>query len=189
MRDVSAQLRDVLASGVFSVEWVADLYYDGDPKAQNLPIVDPKFSWDGSAQIQGRGSCEIVWADLFGQSVVPREIGDLFSPFGAELQVDVIVSAGAFQERVPMGRFVLDAVPDSVEYAIANANPPRVAVYSPWVERSRNRFLNPSFESPDLPVGSFRSSDWSASGTYSIYVPSSSGYGHGPYGVGAYGNV
>src|SRR5690606_20655298 len=62
------------------------------------------------------------WDDVFGQSVVPREIGDLFSPFGAELQVDVIVSAGGFTERVPQGRFVLDAVPESVEFAIANAH-------------------------------------------------------------------
>lgn len=138
MRDVSSQLRDVLDGGVYSVEWVADLYYDGDPKAQNLGILDPQFAWDMSAQIQGSGSCQILWDDLFGQSVVPREIGDLFSPFGAELQVDVIVSAGGFSERVPMGRFVLDAVPDSVEYAIANANPPKVAVYGPWVEQRRN---------------------------------------------------
>lgn len=122
MREVSTRLRDVLDSGVFSIQWVADLYYDGDVKAQNLNVLDPKFSWDMSAQIQGSGSCQILWDDIFGQSVVPREIGDLFSPFGAELQVDVVVSAGAFVERIPMGRFVLDSVPDSVEYAVARAH-------------------------------------------------------------------
>lgn len=122
MREVSVRLRDVLDGGVFSIQWVADLYYDGGVKAQNLNVLSPKFSWDMSAQIQGSGSCEILWDDMFGQSVVPRDIGDLFSPFGAELQVDVIVSAGAFAERVPMGRFVLDSVPDSVEYAIARAH-------------------------------------------------------------------
>lgn len=120
MREVSDKLREVLASGVFSIAWVADLYYDGDPKAQNLALLGPSFSWDMSAQIQGTGSVTILWDDMFGQSVVPREIGDLFSPFGAELQVDVIVSAGAFSERVPMGRFVLDSVPAAVEYAINN---------------------------------------------------------------------
>lgn len=120
MREVSQQCRHVLAGGVFSIEWVADLYYDGDPKAQNLALLEPSFAWDMSAQVQGTGSCTILWDDLFGQSVVPREIGDLFSPFGAELQVDVIVSAGAFRERIPMGRFVLDSVPAAVEYAIQN---------------------------------------------------------------------
>ena len=120
MREVSQQCRDVLASGDYSIEWVADLYYDSEPKAQNLALLDPSFAWDMSAQVQGTGSCTILWDDMFGQSVVPREIGDLFSPFGAELQVDVIVSAGAFQERIPMGRFVLDSVPAAVEYAIAH---------------------------------------------------------------------
>lgn len=120
MREVSDKLRRVLASGVYSIEWAADLYYDGNPKAQNLGLLNPRFQWDMSAQIQGSGSCTILWDDLFAQSIVPRDIGDLFSPFGAELQVDVIVSSGAFVERVPMGRFVLDSVPAAVEYAIAN---------------------------------------------------------------------
>lgn len=120
MRDVSEKCREVLDSGLFDVVWVADLYYNGDVRAQNLNLVDPGFAWDGSAQIQGSGSVSILWDDLFGQSVIPREIGDLFSPFGAELQVDVIVSAGDFTERIPMGRFVIDAVPDAVEYAVAH---------------------------------------------------------------------
>lgn len=118
MREVSEKCRDLLTSGVYSVEWVADLLYDNDPKAQNLRVLDPSFKWDRGAQVQGSGSCQILWDDVFGESIVPRDIGDLFSPFGAELQVDVIVSAGAFRERISMGRFVLDSVPESVEYAI-----------------------------------------------------------------------
>lgn len=120
MRDVSQQLRDLLDGGTYSIEWVADLIYDGTPRAQNLPLLNPQFSWDSTAQIQGKGSCTILWDDLFGRSIVPREIGDLFSPFGAELQADVVVSAGEFSERIPMGRFVLESVPAAVEYAIAH---------------------------------------------------------------------
>lgn len=120
MRAVSDALRDVLASGLYDVVWVADLIYDGQPRLRNLLIDEPRFSWDAGAQIQGKGSCTVLWDDVFAQSIVPREIGDVFSPFGAELQVDVIVSAGEFQERVSMGRFVLDRVPSAVEYAIEN---------------------------------------------------------------------
>ncbi|WP_449407993.1 hypothetical protein [Microbacterium maritypicum] len=120
MRDVSEQCRRVIASGNYSVDWIGDLLYDSIPKAQNLDLFDPRFRWDMSAQIQGSGSCSIRWDDMFGQSVAPRDIGDLFSPFGAELQADVMISAGAFRERIPMGRFVLDSVPNSVEYAIAH---------------------------------------------------------------------
>jgi len=119
-RDVSVACRDVLDGGGYSIAWVADLIYDGSPRAQNVPIIEPRFSWDASAQIQGRGSCTLVWADLFGQSIVPREIGDLLSPFGVEVQADVMITAGEFSERVPMGRFVLDRVPSSVEYAVQN---------------------------------------------------------------------
>lgn len=122
MREVSSRLREVLDSGNYSIQWVADLVYDGEPRAQNLNLLQPKFSWDMSAQVQGTGSCQILWDDVFGQSIVPREIGDLFSPFGAEIQVDLILSAGSFSERVAMGRFVIDSVPDSVEYAITRAH-------------------------------------------------------------------
>lgn len=118
MREVSQQCRDVLAGGVFDVAWTADLIYDQVPRAQNLPITDPRLAWDARAQVQGSGSCTVLWDDVFAQSIVPREIGDLFSPFGAELQVDVLISAGDFVERVSMGRFVLDSVPAAVEYAI-----------------------------------------------------------------------
>ncbi|OJU41826.1 MAG: hypothetical protein BGN97_03755 [Microbacterium sp. 69-10] len=117
---MSEQARRVLASGVYDITWTADLLYDGTPRAQNLPLLDPRFSWDGGAKVQGRGSCGILWSDVFGQSIVPREIGDLFSPFGAELQADVILAAGRFSERIPMGRFVLDRVPSGVEYAVTH---------------------------------------------------------------------
>lgn len=120
MRDVSQKLRDILDDGLYSIDWTADLIYDDVPRALNLPITAPRFSWDASGQIQAKGSCSIVWSDIFAQSIVPRDIGDLFSPFGAELQADVIVSAGAFRERIPMGRFVLDRVPQAVEHALAN---------------------------------------------------------------------
>ena len=123
MREVSAELREVirrgeLSGGVYKVEWLATLLYDGSPQVADVPLLEPSFSWDGGAQIQGKGSCRVLWSDVEGKSIVPRRIGDLFSPFGAELQVDVRVSAGDFAERVPMGRFVLDEVPEAVEYAV-----------------------------------------------------------------------
>lgn len=121
MRDVSQKATDLLAGIAYESHWVADLIYDDVPRAQNLRVYDPSFKWSRGSQIQGRGSCSILWDDVFGSSIVPREIGDLFSPFGAELQVDVVLSAGRFQERISMGRFVLDAVPEGVEYAIENA--------------------------------------------------------------------
>lgn len=132
MREFSDDLLGLISGGGFARTWVADLLYDGDRRAQDLPLKDPSFSWDGNAQVQGSGSCEIVWADVFGRGIAPREIGDMFSPFGAELQVDMIVGGGVFSERIPMGRFVLDEVPAAVEFVI-----PGVAGGAPVVAESR----------------------------------------------------
>jgi len=49
-------------------------------------------------------------------------------------------------------------------------------------------FTNPGFENPGLiPDGAFQSSEWSVSGSFSLFVPAATGYGHGPYGSGSYG--
>jgi hypothetical protein len=89
--------------------------YDNERRVQDLPVTDPSVQWDGSSFVQGSGSVRVVWADEYGKSMIPRQVGDLFSPFGAELQVDVLVSAGTFRERIPMGRFVIDEPTDAVE--------------------------------------------------------------------------
>lgn len=161
MRVVSDDLRSVLADGVYDVVWSADLIYDGLPRAQNLLLSAPRFSWDAGAQIQGRGSATVVWDDVFAQSVVPRDIGDMFSPFGAELQVDVLVSAGEFVERVSMGRFVLDSVPSAVEYAIANPRGGEPLVVESTVSLSlADYFLRVSRDSFAFPTSPRSSSMW-----------------------------
>lgn len=66
-----------------------------------------------------------------------------------------------------------------------------IANYGPWILQGQNRYPNPSFESTfNLPTGTTRSTDWSAQGTYSLYVPETTdlGYGHDPYGHGLYGH-
>lgn len=121
MRDATTDLREVIAGGGFARAWVADLLYDDERVAADVPLLDPSFAWDGAAQIQGSGSCEIVSDDLFGRGIVPRAIGDMFSPFGAELQVDMIIGLGVFAERIPMGRFINESIPSSAEYKIPGA--------------------------------------------------------------------
>lgn len=161
MREVSQECRDVLDDGLYDVTWTADLIYDGFPRAQNLLVAEPRFSWDASAQIQGKGSCSILWDDLFAQSIVPREIGDLFSPFGAELQVDVIISAGAFSERISMGRFVLDSVPSAVEFAIAHPHGGLPLVVESTVSLDlSDYFLRISRDSFDFPASPQSTSMW-----------------------------
>lgn len=71
--------------------------------------------------------------------------------------------------------------------------PPRGydSVYTEWAITERNVFPNPSFETAgSIPAGAELSTEWSVSGTHSLYVPypEGSGYGHGPYGHTPYGH-
>jgi hypothetical protein len=124
MRTVSETTRELIESaadpqgGGFQRTWVADLMYDGDRRLQNLLIEAPRLEWDASRFVVASGSCRIVWADDQGSSMIPRQIGDWFSPFGAELQIDCLIGAGEFVERVPMGRVVIEEVPDAVEASL-----------------------------------------------------------------------
>lgn len=120
MKTVSNETRDLIletagpSGGGFQAVWVADLMYDGERRIQGLKIEAPELTWDQSRFVVGSGSVRVVWADDFGSSMIPRQIGDWFSPFGSELQVDMIVSAGPqFRERIPMGRFVIESVPEA----------------------------------------------------------------------------
>ncbi len=118
MRDVSDETRQLIldpasGGGGFDAVWVADLMYDGDRRLQNIPISGPSFSWDRSRFVEGSGSLNVVWSDDFGGSMIPRQIGDWFSPFGAELQIDMLIRAGRYQDRIPMSRFVINSVPDA----------------------------------------------------------------------------
>lgn len=112
MRDASATAKQIIASDVRGVSWVADLYYNGERRAKDVQLAGPELTWDAGSQVVGSGGVTVIWADDFGKDLSPRYITDWFAPFGAELQVDIIVAAGSFQERIPMGRYVITRVPE-----------------------------------------------------------------------------
>jgi len=111
MRAVSASTRELIRDGGFDATWVADLMYDGERRLTNVPIGNPRLSWDAGQFVAGSGTVDIVWSDDHARSMIPKQVGDWFAPFGAELQVDCIVGAGVFAERVPAGRFVIAKAP------------------------------------------------------------------------------
>lgn len=117
MRSVSDTARMLIESAAFTRQWVFDLMYDGQRRLENVPIASDGFEpdWAGGQFVTGSASARIVWADHSARSIIPRQIGDWFSPFGAELQVDCVIRAGQFAERIPIGRYVVEAVPDAVE--------------------------------------------------------------------------
>jgi hypothetical protein len=116
VRQVSDRTAQALADGGYDVQWVFDLMYDGDRRLANVEVERaPALTWDGTRFVVGTGTSRVVWTDDHARSLIPREIGDWFSPFGAEMQVDCLIGGGVFTERVPTGRFVITDVPDAVE--------------------------------------------------------------------------
>lgn len=112
MRFGSPELESVL-SGPFDSHYVADLYYNGERRIAGLPITRPRFGEDGGADIQHSGSCTVVWSDEFATSMSPAFLTDPLAPFGAQLVVYSVVTAGPFFERVEFGRFEITDVPSA----------------------------------------------------------------------------
>lgn len=118
MRSANDTTRQLIADladgrGGFEAVWTADLMYDGDRRLEGLRIGEPELSWNLSRFVVASGSLPVVWSDAFGTSMIPKVIGDWFSPFGAELQVDVIIRAGRYEDRIPMARLMIESVPDA----------------------------------------------------------------------------
>jgi hypothetical protein len=112
VRSGTSQLKTVLL-GPFDHYYTADIYYAGERRLQNVPVTDVRLSEDGTAQIQVTGSCTIVWTDDFGVSLSPEDAQAVISPFGAEIYLYSVITAGPFIERVSLGQFRITNVPSA----------------------------------------------------------------------------
>ncbi|MFJ3029816.1 hypothetical protein ACIPEQ_13315 [Curtobacterium sp. NPDC087080] len=114
MRPGSSALRDVL-TGSFDRRWLIDVFYDGVRVLQDVPCTRPDFTDDGSQLVQSTGTTTIVYQGDFADSIAPTDVGDLLAPFGAQVEVYMIVTAGpGFSERVRMGRYMIAETPSVV---------------------------------------------------------------------------
>lgn len=112
MRFGSPELVQVI-TGSFDFRYTADVLYNGERRIKDLPIRDVRWREDADANIQHTGSCTVVWTDEFASSLSPNNITDTLAPFGAQLAVYVLVSAGSFEERVEYGRFEITDIPSA----------------------------------------------------------------------------
>lgn len=152
MRQVSDTMAQLIEDGGLNVRWVFDLMYGGDRRLANVPIEQgPTLTWDGAQFVAGSGSARVTWSDDYATSIIPRQIGDWFSPFGAEMQVDCLIGNAVLTERVPMGRFVITDIPDAVEARmlwegrlIHPGESFRVALKDPLVRVQRDEFAFPT---------------------------------------------
>jgi hypothetical protein len=152
-RPASAQCVALLKSGGYDKKWVADLYYGGDRRIANLPISAPSFSDDGTSLIQSTGSCTVNYSGVFADSLTPTQAGSYLAPFGAELAVYVVITAGAFTERIQMGWYRITATP-SAQDAVTPFRGSMIVVGSTVDLTLQDRFAkvqNDAFDTPGSP--------------------------------------
>lgn len=109
---MSEALDRVVEDGSLNFWYVGELWYDGERRLVDIDLLDVKLTEDDTRQVKSTGSCKIVWTDDMGQSILPREIGDMFSPFGSEIAVYAMVKLGGYTERIGMGWFQITDVPE-----------------------------------------------------------------------------
>jgi hypothetical protein len=150
MRIHTEQCRQVLTQS-FDRRWLADLYYDGVRRLADLPISDPSFSDDGDSQVQQTGTVTVTYSGNFAETIVPKTAADYLAPFGAELAIYVLITAGPFVERIPMGWYRITEPTDSYEASavfqgrrIVVGSTVKLALQDRLVRVQRDRFDLPS---------------------------------------------
>ena len=152
MRDATEQTRQLIADGGFEARFVADLVYDGERRISGIGLErgSTRLSWDAGRFVAGSGETRIVWADDFASSVLPERVGDWFAPFGAELQIDCLIGAWPFTERISLGSFVISGVPNLQDQkvlwegrAISPGQAFTVSLQDPLVRVQRGKFAFP----------------------------------------------
>lgn len=119
MKSSTPGLNDALVSSSFTFWYVADLWYNGSRRLADVPVTVTALTDDDSRAVKSQGTCTITWSDQFGESIMPNEPEDLFSPFGSELAVYAIVETGlGNRERIPMGWYQITDVPDMRDHTM-----------------------------------------------------------------------
>lgn len=114
MRFGTPALKSVL-NGSFDWRYVADVFSNGVRVLQDVPITNPSFIDSSTSLVQRTGTCTITYQGDFAREIAPSQIGDLFSPFGTQVAVSIIVWAGAgFLERIPLGVYLVAETPSIV---------------------------------------------------------------------------
>ncbi|MBF4578965.1 hypothetical protein [Frigoribacterium sp. VKM Ac-2530] len=113
MRPSTRALREAL-TGSFTLEYEADLFYDGERLFKGLPIEDASLRGDASGEVEESGTVTVVWTDDQGSSLKPSDPQDWLAPYGARVVLFAVVSVGnVFRERVQLGDYTITAVPSA----------------------------------------------------------------------------
>lgn len=114
MRPHNDDLLEVIEGGVFAAHREAYLYYGNHRVFDGpIPIVSSSLRWNGDSQIQGGGTCTVVWQSEFAEPISPKQIDDPLAPFGATLAIYDVLRVGAAEWKIPLGWFRIVDVPSA----------------------------------------------------------------------------
>lgn len=114
MRPTSDELASVLTSS-HRRELVADVFLGPTRVLENVPLDSWTLKGDIDAEVKTGGTVTVEYSGDFADSVTPHELTDALAPYGQELVVSMLISAGPFSERVPMGTYRLTDVPSATD--------------------------------------------------------------------------
>lgn len=114
MRFGSQALKDAL-KGSLDHQYIVDVFYNGVRVLANLPATNVTLIDDSRSLVQSTGSLTVAYQGDFADTIAPKNIGDILSPFGTQLSVSALVSVGpGLQERVTLGQYLIAETPQIV---------------------------------------------------------------------------
>lgn len=115
MRFGTAALKGVLKGGSFDKRYLIDVFMNGTRVLADVPCTNVSLTDSSSAMIQGTGSLTVVYQDDFAREISPKDVGDVFAPFGTQVALYSIVSAGpGFIERTLLGTYLVSETPSII---------------------------------------------------------------------------
>lgn len=115
MRDTTTDLASYLLESV-SYRLIVDVFYGDERTYPNLPVTDWELVWDIETATKSEGTLTVQYQGDRGDSLTPKEFLDTLAPYGQQVNVLIEVSFGEiFTETVLLGRFRINAAPQSVE--------------------------------------------------------------------------
>jgi hypothetical protein len=117
MRASSENLNNVLHSGGFAVELLADVYYGATRRFENLPVDTWELKWNSDDDIKASGQLTVAYSSDIAESLTPKEFTDLLAPFGQQVNVRLRITANEdqFSETLQMGWFRIESIPEAVD--------------------------------------------------------------------------
>lgn len=111
MRFGSAALKAAL-TGSFNKRFVCDVFSNGSRVMQDVPCTAVSLADAATSLVQSTGSVTLIYQDDFAREIAPKHVGDVLSPFGTQIVVSSIVTAGpGFTERTTLGAYLVADTP------------------------------------------------------------------------------